>query len=70
MQEKNFKVKFLESRGLHTWYHHDYWVHRKLVKYPDRQDYTNYGMSTDRAYEFEMETPNHQFVAAFLGLRI
>lgn len=69
MLDSNFKIDFLESRGWHTWYHHDYWVHKKLVKDPTRQDYTNYGMNTDQAYEFEMETPDHKFSGSFLGLR-
>lgn len=55
--EKNEKeeIKFLESKGWHTWYNDDYWVHPKTVADRSRQDYTNYGMSRSEAVAFEKE---------------
>lgn len=49
------KKVFLESRGWATFYHPDYWVHKKTVRDPVRQDYTHYGMNLQEAYEFETE---------------
>lgn len=50
------KKVFLESRGWHTWYHHDYWVDPSLKV----GDYTDWGFNLDQAYEHETAkgTPN------------
>ena len=50
---KEDKEKFLKDNGWHTWYNEEYWVHQKTISDSSRQDYTNYGMSLDKAYEFE-----------------
>jgi hypothetical protein len=48
------RVEFLKERGWSTWYHPDYWVNPKTIENPVIQDYTNYGMSLEQAYEFEV----------------
>lgn len=50
-----FKETYLRNRGWNTWYNEDYWVHPKLIHSPLSQDYTNYGMSLDKAYEWEIK---------------
>lgn len=45
----------LISKGWDTWYNDDYWVHPKTVADPTRQDYTYYGMSFEKAVEWERE---------------
>jgi len=62
------KEEFLKSKGWHTWYHPNYWVHTKLVTNPAAQDYTNYGMSLDAAYSHEVNSAP-PFKGAFMGLR-
>lgn len=59
---------YLESKGWHTWYNPEYWVHTKTIVDPKRQDYTNYGMSLERAYAYEINNEK-PFNGAFLGLR-
>lgn len=54
------KKKFLEERGWGTWYSNNYWVHPKTVEDRSRQDYTDYGMSLDGAYQFELVCPNRK----------
>lgn len=49
------EIKFLESKGWHTWYNEDYWVHPIVVAGSSRQDYTNYGMPRSEAIAFEKE---------------
>jgi hypothetical protein len=49
--------EYLEERGWGTWYHPNYWVHKKVIANPEVQDYTNYGMTLEEAYRFETE--NH-----------
>lgn len=43
----------LRKAGWATWYNENYWVHEKTIAEPKAQDYTNYGMPLERAYEFE-----------------
>jgi hypothetical protein len=45
---------WLAERGWSAWYHPDYWVHRKMVADPNRQDYTDYGLKKREAYAFEV----------------
>lgn len=60
------KTAFLIDKGWSTWYNPDYWVHPKIVQDETKQDYTNYGMSLEQAYEFE--TNNQEpFKGQFLG---
>lgn len=47
------KIEFLKSKGWHTYYNENYWVHPKTVQDKRIQDYTNYGMSLEQAYDFE-----------------
>lgn len=70
MSEKE-KQDFLRSRGWYTWYHPNYWVHEKLVRKPQAQDCTNYGMALDDAVRFENGEINNgkPFNGAFLGMR-
>lgn len=49
------KKKFIEKCGWETWYHPNYWVHPKTIKDPQSQDYTNYGMSLEKSYEWEIK---------------
>lgn len=49
------KVAFVRRRGWGTWYHPNYWVNEKTITDPQRQDYTNYGMSLDDAVRWEQE---------------
>lgn len=49
------KEDFLKSKGWSTWYHHDYWVHPKMVKGSKNKDYTKYGLPTDAAFIREAE---------------
>jgi hypothetical protein len=49
------KIDLLKQNGWHTWYNENYWVHTKTVVNPKVQDYTNYGMSLEAAYEFETQ---------------
>jgi hypothetical protein len=66
------KVSFLEGRGWYAWYSDNYWVHNKLVKDLNRQDPTNYGLSLEDAYRFEVENLepfNGQFLGHLGGLR-
>lgn len=67
MSEKE-KQDFLKQKGWHTWYHPSYWVHEKLVKNSQAQDYTNYGMSLDAAYSHEINN-GKPFNGALFGLR-
>lgn len=52
---KSMKEALLIQKGWSLWYHHDYWVHPKTIVDPTRQDHTNYGMSLDKAYEYETQ---------------
>lgn len=67
MSEKE-KQDFLRSKGWYTWYHPNYWVHSKLITNPKAQDETNYGMTLDAAYDFEMKS-GKPFKGQFMGLR-
>lgn len=51
---KEDKKKFLEERGWSTYYNPDYWVHEKTIVDKSRQDFTNYGMNLEDAYNFEV----------------
>lgn len=63
------KRDFLVSRGWHTWYNINYWVHpKKLIANADVQDYTNYGLSLDDAVKFEQEN-REPFSGNYMGLR-
>lgn len=48
------KEEFLKEKGWHTWYNPDYWVHPKTIKDKTRQDYTEYGLNLEDAYNFEV----------------
>jgi len=43
---------FIKARGWHTWYNEDYWVHRRYER--AGADYTNWGMSLEKAYKAEI----------------
>lgn len=60
------------KRGWSTWYHPNYWVHRKTIADPTRQDYTNYGFSFEDAVRYELGEINEgrPFIAGFFGLRV
>ena len=65
------KEEFLKSKGWFQWYSENYWCHKKVVKTPV-QDCTNYGMSLEDAYKFEvedMEPFKGQFLGHLGGLR-
>lgn len=49
------KIDLLKKYGWHTWYNENYWVNPKTIINPKIQDYTNYGMSLEKAYEFETQ---------------
>jgi hypothetical protein len=48
------KEIFLKGKGWFQWYHNDYWCNKKCTQDSSKQDYTNYGMSLEKAYEFEL----------------
>lgn len=48
------KRDMLKERGWSLWYSQNYWVHPKTVKNPAEQDHTMYGMTLDRAYQYEI----------------
>lgn len=48
------REELLRERGWSQWYNPNYWVHPKTIINPYVQDYTNYGMSLEEAYEFEV----------------
>ncbi len=48
------KREVLEKAGWSLWYNDNYWVHPKTITDPKSQDHTNYGMSLDDAYTFEV----------------
>lgn len=52
MDEASKRV-WLTSRGWHTWYHPDYWVHKRYGS--ESRDYTNWGMGLEKAYKIECE---------------
>ena len=53
--------KFLYDRGWTTYYHKNYWVHPDAVEDPKIQDYTDYGMTLEFAYKYElMGKPKHK----------
>lgn len=51
--EKKLSLNSMIADGWHTYYHPNYWVNKKVVDDPTRQDYTDYGMSLDEAIEWE-----------------
>jgi hypothetical protein len=51
----NVVEKFLRKKGWHTYYNELYWVHPKLIQDNSTQDYTNYGMTIDSAFVYEVE---------------
>lgn len=55
MLSKEEKEQFLIDRGWETWYNPNYWIHEKTVADPKSQDHTNYGMSLEDAYRYEIE---------------
>lgn len=66
------KRDYLISKGWHTWYSPNYWVHTKLIVDSSRQDYTNYGLSLEDAYDFEINNKppfNGQILGYFGGVR-
>lgn len=55
------QVTWLRSRGWHSYYNENYWVHPKTVADPKQQDYTNYGMSAEDAIAYErIGCPPHE----------
>ena len=44
---------WLKAHGRSTYYHPQYWVNRRTITDPTRQDYTNYGMDVGSAMEWE-----------------
>lgn len=51
----------LISRGWHTYYNENYWVHPDLVEDPKAQDYTNYGVCFEDACMLELAgRPKHK----------
>ena len=69
MTSKNEMKRVIESAGWHTWYHPNYWVHQDLVTDPKAQDYTNYGMTLEEAYEHELDgrKPFHSQIGFMMG---
>lgn len=63
------KEKFLRKKGWSTWYNDNYWVHEKTIADPSRQDHTNYGMSLEEAYNFEVNN-EPPFEAAYGCMRM
>ena len=51
---KEDKINFLLDKGWSQWYNDNYWVHTKTIRDTRSQDYTNYGMSLDDAYDYEI----------------
>lgn len=49
------KRSVLLKAGWSTWYNENYWANRKTVQNPAIQNHTDYGLSLDKAYEFETE---------------
>lgn len=57
------KREFLLSHGWSPWYNENYWVHPKTITDPTRQDYTDYGLSLDKACEYELNPDSKPFKA-------
>lgn len=57
--------KVLKAAGWHQYYNEAYWCHPKTIVDSSVQDYTNYGMSIYKAYEFEIN--NGQPFSSLLG---
>ena len=52
------KKVFLTKRGWAPWYHEDYWVNTKMVTDPSISDYTNHGLSLEKAFSFTVKHIN------------
>jgi hypothetical protein len=48
------KAQYLLDNGWTTYYSREYWVHKDTVELPEKQDYTDYGLSLDSAYKYEI----------------
>ncbi len=53
MTNENHDAKWLKERGWYQYYNPEYWVHPKTIEDPEVQDYTNYGLSLEKAIAFE-----------------
>lgn len=64
--------KHLVENGWFQWYSNNYWCHKTKTTNKEWQDPTNYGLTLEKAYEFDTggsEPFNGQFLGHLGGLR-
>ena len=61
------KEAFLRERGWYQWYNPDYWCHAQFDA-PGR-DATNWGLSTEDAYQFETEPETKEKILQGMDFR-